>query len=46
EATGVVCGKSGRHGYTVRVMPYHRDLTTPFLPGLIVWADPQPVPGR
>jgi hypothetical protein len=39
EATDVVCGASGRHGYTVRVLPYHPDLTTPFLPGLILWAD-------
>lgn len=29
---------SGLHGYTVRVVPKHADLTTPFLPGLIVWA--------
>lgn len=38
EATGIPCPKSGLHGYTVRVRPYHPDLTTPFLPGLIVWA--------
>ncbi len=31
--------RSGRHGYTVRVLPKHRDLTTPFLPGYIVWAE-------
>jgi starch phosphorylase len=30
--------KSGLHGYTVRVLPNHPDLVTPFLPGLIVWA--------
>ena len=29
---------SGLHGYTVRVLPRHVDLTTPFLPGLIAWA--------
>lgn len=39
EANDVVCSASGRHGYTVRVLPYHVDLTTPFLPGLILWAD-------
>jgi starch phosphorylase len=38
EASDATCGFSGRHGYTVRVLPYHRDLTTPFLPGLIAWA--------
>jgi starch phosphorylase len=30
--------KSGLHGYTVRVLPNHPDLVTPFLPGLVVWA--------
>jgi starch phosphorylase len=38
EATDVRCLASGQHGYTVRVLPHHPDLTTPFLPGLIVWA--------
>lgn len=32
------CSMSGLHGYTVRVLPYHRDLVTPFQPGLIRWA--------
>lgn len=40
EASAVVCCKSGLHGYTVRVLPRHPDLITPFLPGLIVWASP------
>jgi starch phosphorylase len=38
EASGVPCGRSGLYGYTVRVLPSHPDLTTPFLPGLIAWA--------
>jgi starch phosphorylase len=43
EATTVPCSKSGLHGFTVRVRPYHTDLaaaggTMPFLPGLITWA--------
>jgi starch phosphorylase len=38
EATAPPCQYSGRHGYTVRVLPYHPDLTTSFVPGLIVWA--------
>ena len=46
EASGVACGSSGRHGYTVRVLPYHPDLTTPFLPGMIAWADGKMVAGR
>jgi len=32
------CPMSGLHGYTVRVLPYHEDLVTSFLPGLIKWA--------
>ena len=43
EATPIPCSKSGMHGFTVRVRPYHPDLpaadgTTAFLPGLITWA--------
>jgi starch phosphorylase len=29
---------SGRHGYTIRVLPYHPDMVMPFIPGLITWA--------
>lgn len=32
------CGMSGLHGYTVRVLPHHPDLPTPFQPGYIRWA--------
>ncbi len=39
EARAVACYSSGRHGYTIRVLPHHPDLTSPFLPGLIVWAE-------
>jgi starch phosphorylase len=38
QASAVTCSRSGMHGYTVRVLPNHPDLPTPFLPGLIVWA--------
>jgi starch phosphorylase len=38
EAGATSCGKSGLHGYTMRVLPDHPDLNTPFLPGLITWA--------
>ena len=33
------CTRSGRHGFTVRVRPYHPDLVVPFLPNLLRWAD-------
>ena len=38
ETSEVVCSASGRHGYTVRVLPNHPDLAKSFLPGLIAWA--------
>lgn len=34
----VIRNMSGRHGYTVRVLPNHPDLATPFQTGLIRWA--------
>jgi starch phosphorylase len=38
EAAAGPSWKGGLHGYTVRVLPHHPDLATPFLPGLIAWA--------
>ncbi len=38
EACDVTCFASGRHGYTVRVIPHHPDSASPFLPGFITWA--------
>jgi starch phosphorylase len=38
EATAS-CAHSGKYGFTVRVRPNHPNLTVPFLPGLICWAD-------
>ena len=35
----VPCARSGLHGCTIRVLPRHPDLATPFLPGLITWAN-------
>ena len=40
RAQRVICSGSGMYGYTVRVLPQHRDLVTPVLPGLITWAQP------
>jgi len=37
-AEPVSCSDSGLHGYTVRVLPYHPDLPTALMPGLISWA--------
>jgi len=33
-------GRTGRHGYTIRVLPFHPDLAETFAPGLITWAEP------
>jgi starch phosphorylase len=33
----VVCDRTGRQGYTVRIMPRHKALVHPFLPGLVKW---------
>jgi len=38
EGLSAPCRKSGQHGFTVRVFPYHDNLSTKFIPGLIVWA--------
>jgi starch phosphorylase len=38
EAGAVPCRRSGLHGFTIRVLPRHPDLTTQFIPGLVVWA--------
>ena len=46
EASARPCRHSGEHGYTVRVLPYHPDLSIPFVPGLITWAEPQGLPAK
>jgi glycogen phosphorylase len=38
KAHAVHCSGSGLHGYTVRILPRHPDLASPFIPGLITWA--------
>ena len=36
---GVIpCRSSGLHGYSVRILPRHRDLNNPYELGLILWA--------
>lgn len=41
EAVAVSCGKSGLLGFTARVLPRHPDLVTPYVPGLVTWANGQ-----
>jgi len=33
----IPCRTSGRHGFSLRVLPHHTDLVSPFLPGLVRW---------
>ena len=40
ETTAISCCGSGRHGYTVRVLPQHPDLRNRFVPGMITWGSP------
>lgn len=39
EATANLNGSSGRQGFSIRVLPRHPKLVTPFLPGCITWAE-------
>ena len=38
EASFGPCAQSGRHGYTVRVKPFHRESSTDIVPGCLTWA--------
>jgi starch phosphorylase len=38
ESKAAHCRGSGRFGYTVRVLPQHAGLPSPFVPGLVTWA--------
>jgi starch phosphorylase len=33
----IPCRSSGQHGFAVRVLPRHRNLSNPFEPGLVTW---------
>jgi starch phosphorylase len=33
----IACRASGQHGFAVRVLPRHGDLSNPFEPGLVTW---------
>jgi starch phosphorylase len=34
----IECTATGRQGHTVRILPKHKNLVHPYLPGLIKWA--------
>jgi glycogen phosphorylase len=33
----VTCDRTGRQGFTVRILPKHPALVHPFIPGLVKW---------
>jgi starch phosphorylase len=35
----IPCRTSGLHGYALRILPQHEDLSNPYEPGLILWTD-------
>ncbi len=35
----IACRTSGRHGYTLRILPRHEDLSNPYEPRMILWGD-------
>ncbi|MFC1557803.1 alpha-glucan family phosphorylase, partial [candidate division KSB1 bacterium] len=35
----VVCKKSGKYGYSLRIRPNHEDMNNPFETGLIIWSN-------
>ncbi len=37
--TKVKCEQAGRQGFAIRVVPNHRDLVHPYVPGLLRWND-------
>jgi starch phosphorylase len=37
----VPCNISGEHGFAVRVVPHHTDMSDPYEPGMIIWEDMQ-----
>lgn len=38
-AVNIPCPQGGRYGYTVRILPGHKNLSESFVPGLIKWAN-------
>ena len=38
EGASAPCDKSGQHGLTIRVLPYHPNMPSKFIPGYIIWA--------
>jgi starch phosphorylase len=41
----IPCGETGKYGFTIRVLPSSRKLETPYMAGLVIWADEQAVVG-
>jgi starch phosphorylase len=39
----IPCGRTGKYGFTIRVLPSSRKLETPYTAGLVIWADEQSI---
>ncbi len=35
----IPCSQTGKYGFTVRIMPTHRQMETPYSTGLVIWAN-------
>ncbi|MDH5541534.1 MAG: alpha-glucan family phosphorylase [Nitrospinota bacterium] len=33
----IPCDSAGLHGFAIRILPYHKNMVTPYIPGLIFW---------
>jgi starch phosphorylase len=39
----IPCSQTGKYGFTVRIMPTHRKMETPYSTGLVIWANEEAV---
>lgn len=39
----IPCGKTGKYGFTIRILPSSRRLETPYTAGLVIWAEEQAI---
>ena len=35
----IPCSRTGKYGFTIRIMPSRQKMETPYTTGLVVWAD-------
>ncbi len=37
----IPCSRTGKYGFTIRIMPTRKKMETPYSTGLVIWAEPQ-----